>query len=75
MKDKLEFNSISIGTVGHGYYMVQDSGLVVSHSDTNINCEIKSFEFRKGDMIEFRYSPAEGCLSIYKKTPLGERKG
>lgn len=48
---------------GHGHYCVDSNGLV-THSDIIGNWRYKSFEFKKGDMLHFDYSPIQEKLSV-----------
>lgn len=52
--------------IGHGHYCIVSNGSVYSHSDVNVNCKRKSFEFDAGDVLQFEYDSINGKLKVVK---------
>lgn len=50
----------------HGHYCVVSNGFVFSHSDAEVNSTVKSFKFRKGNVLQFEYKPELAKLIVTK---------
>lgn len=50
--------------IGNGHYCVCSDGLVFSNSDSDVNCQQKSFLYYVGDVLHFEYDSIIGTLIV-----------
>jgi hypothetical protein len=55
-------------SIGHGHYCIFSDGFTYSHSDAEANYRFKSFKFKKGDVLLFKYDRILNKLRVQKQS-------